>query len=131
MRTPKRGYPQGSSPGASPYRGNSDDFISKTSPATDWLVSLRFLWMNVQMESREQEAKPAADPPPHRTGPLPPPSVPPMRGSRSDRARDPVISIPPPEVSPFDPLAHSAPVGFSPEKAVNDQLAALETWAQG
>jgi hypothetical protein len=82
------------------------------------------------MESREQEAKPAADPPPHRTGPLPPPSVPPMRGSRSDRARDAVISIPPPEVSPFDPLAHSAPVGFSPEKAVNDQLAALETWAQ-
>jgi hypothetical protein len=36
----------------------------------------------------------------------------------------------PAEASVFDPLAHSAPVGFSPDKAVSDQLAALESWAQ-
>ena len=30
----------------------------------------------------------------------------------------------------FDPLLHAAPVGFSPDKAVSDQLAALEAWAQ-
>jgi hypothetical protein len=84
------------------------------------------------MATSEPEPKPAPEPPPQRTGPLPPPSVPPMRGvSRSDYTRDPVMGLPPPpEVSPFDPLAHSSPVGFSPEKAVAEQLAALESWAE-
>src|SRR5437764_15470999 len=88
--------------------------------------------MNVKMETRESESKPSPDPPPQRTGPLPPPSVPPMRVvSRVEYAREPVIGLPPPpEPTSFDPLAHSAPVGFSPDKAVADQLAALETWAQ-
>src|SRR6185295_12475045 len=30
----------------------------------------------------------------------------------------------------FDPLAHTAPPGFSPDKAVTEQLTALENWAQ-
>jgi len=87
--------------------------------------------MNGAMATSEPEPKPAADPP-HRTGPLPPPSVPPMRGvSRSEYTRDPVIGLPPPpDVNPFDPVAHSAPVGFSPDKAVAEQLAALENWAE-
>jgi hypothetical protein len=86
--------------------------------------------MNAKMETREPETKPAADPPPHRTGPLPPPSAPPMRGvGRSDH-REPVITSPPAsEGSVFDPVAHGTAPGFSPDKAVSDQLAALENWA--
>jgi hypothetical protein len=89
--------------------------------------------MNGAMATSEPEPKPAADPPPQRTGPLPPPSVPPMRGiARSEYGRDPIMGLPtpPPDVNPFDPLVHSAPVGFSPDKAVSEQLAALESWAE-
>jgi len=56
-----------------------------------------------------------------------------MRGiARSEYGRDPIMGLPtpPPDVNPFDPLAHSAPVGFSPDKAVAEQLAALESWAE-
>jgi hypothetical protein len=84
------------------------------------------------METRESETKSAAEPPPpQRTGPLPPPSVPPMRGvTRAEYAREPVIGLPPaPEAAAFDPLAHSTPPGFSPDKAVSEQLTALENWA--
>jgi hypothetical protein len=86
--------------------------------------------MNTEMVSREPETKPG-DPPP-RTGPLPPPSVPPLRGGvRPEYAREPTVSHPPaPDSAPFDPLAHSTPPGFSPDKAVTEQLAALENWAQ-
>jgi hypothetical protein len=58
--------------------------------------------------------------------------VPPIRGvTRPEYAREPVIGLPPPpEAAAFDPHAHSTPPGFSPDKAVNEQLAALENWAQ-
>jgi hypothetical protein len=86
--------------------------------------------MNAKMETREPETKPAADPPPHRTGPLPPPSAPPMRGVGRPDHREPVVTSPPAsEGSAFDPVAHGTAPGFSPDKAVSDQLAALENWA--
>ena len=56
-----------------------------------------------------------------------------MRGAaRPEYAREPSIVLPAaaPDASAFDPLAHTAPVGFSPDKAVSEQLAALENWAQ-
>ena len=84
------------------------------------------------MEPSETGAKVVIDQPPSRTGPLPPPSVPPMRGASREPARADTRSLltPAPETPVFDPLVHSAPVGFSPDKAVSDQLAALEAWAQ-
>jgi hypothetical protein len=54
-----------------------------------------------------------------------------MRGvSRAEFTRDQVLGLPaPPDVAPFDPLTHSTPPGFSPDRAVAEQLAALENWA--
>jgi hypothetical protein len=55
-----------------------------------------------------------------------------MRGvSRIEYAREPVIGhTPTPDPASFDPHAHAAPAGFSPDKAVAEQLAALEAWAE-
>jgi hypothetical protein len=83
------------------------------------------------MEPSEPNTKSLVDPPHSRTGPLPPPSVPPLRGAPRTEPRDaPKSPLTPAEGSVFDPLAHSAPPGFSPDKAVSDQLAALESWAE-
>jgi len=54
-----------------------------------------------------------------------------MRGvSKVDYARDAVLLSPASDRPPFDPLTHATPPGFSPDKAVADQLQALEAWAQ-
>jgi hypothetical protein len=75
--------------------------------------------MNTAMDSPEA---------PQRTGSLPPPSLPPMR-SGLGRSDAPPLHTPAPEPSVFDPISHTAPPGFSPDKAVAEQLAALDNWA--
>src|SRR5689334_22892785 len=76
--------------------------------------------MNTDMDSTEA---------PPRTGSLPPPSLPPMRGVLTRSDAPPVNVTPAPEPSVFDPISHTAPPGFSPDKAVAEQLAALDNWA--
>src|SRR3954453_6236063 len=81
----------------------------------------------------QEPARPGSTPPP-RTGSLPPPSLPPRRGARPEGRE---VSLPPVPVAPDPPsepqigwLAQAAArAEFSPEKAVTDQLAALDTWA--
>jgi hypothetical protein len=84
------------------------------------------------MDTHEPETKPTTDPPPHRTGPLPPPSVPPLRAvSRAEHPHQTtLLGVSAPSEPPtFDPRLHGAP-GFSPDRAVIEQLAGLENWAQ-
>src|SRR3954471_18058079 len=81
----------------------------------------------------QEPARPGSNPPP-RTGSLPPPSLPPMRGLRPDGRE---VSLPPMAVAPEPPsepqigwLAQAAArADCSPEKPVTDQLAARATWA--
>jgi hypothetical protein len=82
-----------------------------------------------KMDAHEPETKPAVESPPHRTGPLPPPSVPPLRGISHSHGTT-LLGIAAPAETSFDPLLHGAAPGFSPDRAVTDQLAALQNWAE-
>ena len=65
-----------------------------------------------------------------RPGRLPPPSIPPLKSGISRAEIPPSPPAPMRESSgAFDPYAHAAPHGFSPDHAVAEQLSALESWA--
>jgi hypothetical protein len=84
------------------------------------------------MDTHEPEHEPKpADSPPHRTGPLPPPSAPPLRGVRSEHPHaTTLLGVAAPPEGTFDPGLHAPGAGFSPDRAVSAQLAALENWAR-